>query len=830
MNAVRLFSCSQTEVCALVAAGLLALSGMCSGASGQVASPALWSVNPASNVLGTVSSGNTIYIGGSFRTVGHSSGGGVPFSPGTGAPIAPYPPVAGVVTIAIPDGRGGWFIGGRFSAVGALPRSHLAHILADGGVDAWSPDPDGEVSALSLSDGILYLGGFFTTIAGKVRHHIGAIDTRTGRVTDWDPDANSNVGPVLAVGNRVYVSGNFSQIGGRPLTSLAALDAKTGRAFDWNPAPNSYVAALAWGDSVLYVGGAFSAIGGQSRNLIAALDPSTGAATAWNPRALPDYSVDNGAYVAALLKRNGTLFVAGSFDQIGGEPRAALAQLDLATGDATSWDARATSNYPGFPVHFWALSLVGTNLYLAGEFSGLGGRDNNGNGGLGFSYAGAVDTNSGLASDWNPRPDSRVLTLAASASAVFAGGLFGSVWDWQSRSGLAALDARTGALLPWNPIVDGGITTMAIRGNAVYVAGIFHNVGGQFRAGIAALDAATGLATTWNPSCDGLINTIVAGDSVIYVGGNFQTVGGSHRQFVAALDTLTGAATDWNPTADDRVFSIARKNEHIYLGGAFTRVGGADRAYLATVDVQTGLATSWNPQSNSEVNAIAIAETTIFVGGDFDHVGDQPRGRLAAFDLATGALTPWRADADNDVRCLALCGNVLYAGGMFVQVGTEPRPHLVAINAVSGDIFDWNPAPNGIVWSIAAGSALVYASGGFRTMALSPASGIAAVLSVPASAAVGGVERGRLALAQCAPNPAVSMTAIRFTTPSHGPFNVSVYDLQGRRVRVLTQGEATTTAGEHEVVLSTAGWLPGCYIYRLEAEGGTATRKMLVIR
>jgi hypothetical protein len=36
------------------------------------------------------------------------------------------------VRAVVPDGSGGWFIGGDFNYVGGVPRNHLAHVRADG--------------------------------------------------------------------------------------------------------------------------------------------------------------------------------------------------------------------------------------------------------------------------------------------------------------------------------------------------------------------------------------------------------------------------------------------------------------------------------------------------------------------------------------------------------------------------------------------------------------------------------------------------------------------------------------------------------------------------
>src|SRR5207249_4420916 len=220
---------------------------------------------------------------------------------------------------------------------------------------------------LALHDGILYLSGEFTVVGGKPRRYLAAVNARTGGVTDWRPDPDNFVQTILPVRNTVYVGGDFSNIGGKPRSKLAALDAATGIAGDWSPVPNREVTALAWGDSVLYVGGFFTIIGGQPRTLIAAIDPSSGAATAWHPDAsrTPDNVFDGGPRVLSMILSNGGMFVAGAFNQIGGQPRTALAQVDLVTGAATSWDAGVLDPGFAFPAIVYSIALRESTLYVA---------------------------------------------------------------------------------------------------------------------------------------------------------------------------------------------------------------------------------------------------------------------------------------------------------------------------------------------------------------------------------------------------------------------------------------------------------------------------------
>ena len=66
-----------------------------------------------------------------------------------------------------------------------------------------------------------------------------------------------------------------------------------------------------------------------------------------------------------------------------------------------------------------------------------------------------------------------------------------------------------------------------------------------------------------------------------------------------------------------------------------------------------------------------------------------------------------------------------------------------------------------------------------------------------------------------------------------GPAEVSIYDLAGRRIRVLAGGLAT--AGEHEVVWRGDDGLgqpvpSGIYLVRLRAGGSADTRKVVLTK
>jgi hypothetical protein len=91
----------------------------------------------------------------------------------------------------------------------------------------------------------------------------------------------------------------------------------------------------------------------------------------------------------------------------------------------------------------------------------------------------------------------------------------------------------------------------------------------------------------------------------------------------------------------------------------------------------------------------------------------------------------------------------------------------------------------------------------------------------------------KFSLNQNYPNPFNARTLISFTLPSSGQTGLTVYDLLGRRIRVLHSGYLS--AGEHSLVWdgtnqSGAIVSSGVYFYRLESVGGAKTMRMLLLK
>ena len=78
------------------------------------------------------------------------------------------------------------------------------------------------------------------------------------------------------------------------------------------------------------------------------------------------------------------------------------------------------------------------------------------------------------------------------------------------------------------------------------------------------------------------------------------------------------------------------------------------------------------------------------------------------------------------------------------------------------------------------------------------------------------------------PNPSKERATVHFAVPTKTAATLSIYDLTGRRVALLPQGEIPR--GEHHRVLHTAGLASGLYVLRLQTEDRSASQKMSIVR
>jgi hypothetical protein len=108
------------------------------------------------------------------------------------------------------------------------PRARLAALdVATAEPLSWNPGTSGEVRALAIEDGALYVGGGFTTAAGVPRSNLAAIDASSGTALAWDAGPDKTVNALVAASPLLLVGGSFFSMARQPQAFAAAITGAT---------------------------------------------------------------------------------------------------------------------------------------------------------------------------------------------------------------------------------------------------------------------------------------------------------------------------------------------------------------------------------------------------------------------------------------------------------------------------------------------------------------------------------------------------------------------------------------------------------------------------
>lgn len=263
--------------------------------------------------------------GGELIAAGGLSTGGVatgPIARWTGSVWVPLaPPSAGSPAgiYALVNWNGDLVAGGWFTTAGGVTVNGIArwdgttwHPLGSG--MSWSPNP-GQVRALTVFNGDLIAGGSFDVAGGVTVNAIARWDG-----VAWHPLGSgtgfygSGTGEVmaLAVANgQLYVGGNFTEAGGAPANHVARWDGTS-----WHPLGAGIddfgpytVMALAVSGADVFVGGMLFTAGGVNANGIARWDGS-----AWFPMGAGLTGYGSATRVNALTVYHGAVIAGGMFN------------------------------------------------------------------------------------------------------------------------------------------------------------------------------------------------------------------------------------------------------------------------------------------------------------------------------------------------------------------------------------------------------------------------------------------------------------------------------------------------------------------------------------
>src|ERR1039458_4101739 len=673
--------------------------------------------------------GNAVYLAGDFSYIGPRTGPAALFDQATGNLLALPPRISSTIKAVVPDGSGGWFIGGNFTNVGNVVITNVAHLQGDLSLDTrWNAWLNGAiVNFFGPDSGRLYVGGTFTRLGGQTISTLAGLSASNAAV-QWNPQMSGTVNAMQVTNGLVYIGGAFTTVGTSNRQNLAAISTSTAFANTWDPGADAAVLALQISGNTAYVGGQFLNINylAKPRNRLAALDATIGAATTWNP--------NPSGIVRAIAVGTGTVYVGGDFTTISAQSRVGFAALSSATGAAQALNLQLM---PAVTVNVVrSIVLAGASLYVGGQFTNA----------LAAPHVlvAGVDTNTSLSL---PTPLGSSFNGAAGAvfganamavvnGSVFVGGDFQSIGG-VPRQRAAALAIDTGEPLSWAPGFDAPVLSMAYGANSLFIGGGFTNIISPTKTnqvrGLAAVDLVSG---TNNPAFSFLgtngtqtviVKALVFGANVLYVGGAFTVVGSQARRFVAALDPATGSPGAFNANlagGSGGVVSLALGGgTNLYLAGDFTTVSNLSISRLAAVTIANSAPANWNPSPNQIVNFLTTTSDSLYVGGNFNLIGGLSLKNFAGFSLADNSglfVDAALPAAASGVNAIGATATVIYVGGTFTALGGDNALNLGCIAPVSTQAYDWNPstdvAPNTIVLT----DDYAFVGGAFRFFGQSP--------------------------------------------------------------------------------------------------------------
>jgi hypothetical protein len=463
------------------------------------------------------------------------------------------------------------YVGGEFGSVGDPtadpPTTVEAHGIARWDGTQWSVldygTQGGEgVKALLWEGSSLIAAGNFITV--------GVPAITANHIARWDGDAwaalgsglgterFSEVNALLTDGSgQIVAGGGFEFSGERVVNNLATWNGSQWSAFGGGLGVNNMVdTMLADGESV-YVHGSLTRFGPLATDSLAKLTDLTWNAAEGSPAPF---------YIRGLAKYGSGFYAGGAFS--------ALNHLVYWDGGAWQTYAGGTNGY----VNAVAYDPVSSNLYVAGEFTDVGGG--------------------------NP----------------------GSYFAWHNL---------TWDTVPADKALDGAVRSMIVdsQGN-VYVAGDFTWAGDLYVNHIAMWDG-----SAWHALGGGLSHNYVLaltfdGDGRLYAGGYFARAGGVLVNGVAMWNGLQWSALGGG--MDDGVGALAvDPYGQLYAAGDFENAGGAPANYIARWDGYHWSALGSGTDGNIRALAMVSGATynRVVAGGYFNTAGDKLSSNIALYDL-----------------------------------------------------------------------------------------------------------------------------------------------------------------------------------------------------
>lgn len=275
-----------------------------------------------------------------------------------------------------PDGNR-LYVGGDFLSVDGVSRRKAAVFsTATGQLTSWKVGFNGPVRAFHEIGSTVYAGGGFSTVKGVARTGVAAIST-DGQLQAWAPQLDGKVRAITSVpdGSRVVIGGPFSSVNGQARQSIASLDASTAQLRPWAAThPScSYVSSLSRVGDTIY-GGAVGKGSGCYEGTFAA-DPMTGIER-WREtcRGATEAVAVVGSYLYKGSHAHDCSTAGGFPEDYESRDTYNLLSVSLSNGGLGDW----LPGMQGSGVGPLAMATDGRQLFVGGTFSGINGQGQQG--------------------------------------------------------------------------------------------------------------------------------------------------------------------------------------------------------------------------------------------------------------------------------------------------------------------------------------------------------------------------------------------------------------------------------------------------------------------
>ncbi len=516
------------------------------------------------------------------------------------------PDVDGIVRAIAVQADGKIVIGGMFTTVGggATPnRNHLARLLADGTLDTYDPNVNGDVNAIAVqADGKIVIGGAFTTVGTggtlATRNNVARLDGTTGEADGYDPNVNGDVNAIaLQADGKIVIGGAFTTTGtGGTLKTrnrIARLDGTTGVADDFNPDMNGNVNAIALqSDGKIVAGGAFTTVGSTSpptRNHIARVSSAGVLDGSFDP------NVEGGDVNTITIQADGSIVIGGLFTSITGTGGAfpAVRNYIARVNSAGVFDTAFLPTVDG-GIHAVALQQDG-KIIIGGSFGFVGGL-------VRSNIARLINTDAALQS----------LTIPTSGSSI--------TWNWGQASPEigrvtfeTSSDMTTWTAVPGTPArVSGdwqltGITPPLPQNSNFYIRARGYRGDGQYNGSGSIIETVRLFHLATAPVVDALLG---AGNISAYYAELRGTVTGGNTVVTFEYGPTTSYGTSVSASQSPLSGSSATTVSRFLIGltPATTynyRVKGVNAHYTVYSTPNTTFATTADPIGTTSVTVVS---------------------------------------------------------------------------------------------------------------------------------------------------------------------------------------------------------------------------------